>query len=138
VLAKEETAGLSKIEQYLTFAEQAEKTKQRLLDFLRAAKADRKSVVGYGAPAKGNTLLNYCGVGTDLIEYTVDRNPQKQGHFLPGTRIPIYSPDRIDQTKPQYVLILPWNIQEEIMRQMHRIREWNAQFVVPIPEVKVL
>ena len=103
-----------------------------------AAKADNKSVVGYGAPAKGNTLLNYCGVGRDLIDYTVDRSPHKQGHFLPGTHIPIYAPERVSETMPNYVLILPWNLKDEIMDQMRHIRQWGGQFIVPIPEVKVL
>ena len=103
-----------------------------------AAKADKKSVVGYGAPAKGNTLLNYCGVGTSLIDYTVDRSPHKQGHFLPGTRIPIYAPERISETMPDYLLILPWNLKDEIMQQMSYIRDWNGRFIVPIPEVQVL
>jgi hypothetical protein len=94
-------------------------------------------VVGYGAPAKGNTLLNYCAVGKDLIAYTVDRSPYKQGRFLPGTRIPIYSPDRIMETKPDYLLILPWNLKDEIMNQMKCIKEWNGRFVVPIPELKL-
>ena len=94
-------------------------------------------MVGYGAPAKGNTLLNYCGIGTDFIDYTVDRSPYKQGHLLPGTRIPVHSPDRIRETNPDYVLILPWNLKDEIMEQMSFIRDWNGRFVVPIPEVQV-
>jgi hypothetical protein len=95
-------------------------------------------VVGYGAPAKGNTLLNFCGVRTDFIDYTVDRSPHKQGQFLPGTRIPIHHPDRIIETRPDYVVILPWNLTEEITAQMSYIRDWNGRFVVPIPEVRVL
>jgi hypothetical protein len=94
-------------------------------------------VVGYGAPGKGNTLLNYCGIRTDFLDYTVDRNPYKQGKYTPGTHIPIYSPDRIEETRPDYVLILPWNFQEEIKQQMAFIRKWGGQFVVPIPEVKI-
>ena len=97
-----------------------------------------KTVVGYGAPAKGNTLLNYCGVGSDFIDYTVDRSPHKQGRFLPGTHIPICSPDRVRETKPDYVVILPWNLKDEIMSQLDYIRAWNGRFVVPIPEVKIL
>jgi SAM-dependent methyltransferase len=137
VLSKEEKAGLTNLDRYLAFGEQVKNTKRKFLEFLTAAKADKKSVAAYGAPAKGNTLLNYCGVGTDLIEYTVDRNPHKQGHLLPGTRIPIYAPDKINQTRPDYLLILPWNLKDEIMHQMRDIRQWNGRFVVPIPEVTV-
>ena len=93
--------------------------------------------MGYGAPAKANTLLNYCGIRTDLIDYTVDRSPHKQGHFLPGTHIPIYHPDRIDETQPDYLVILPWNLKDEIIEQMSHIRRWGGKFVVLIPEVKV-
>lgn len=106
--------------------------------FLIEAKDKGKSVVGYGAPAKGNTLLNYCGVRTDFLDYTVDRSPYKQEHLLPGVRIPIFHPDKIKETKPDYVLILPWNIRDEVMQQMSYIREWGGRFVVPIPEVKIL
>jgi hypothetical protein len=108
------------------------------LAFLVAAKNEGKIIVGYGAPAKGNTLLNYCGIRSDFLDYTVDRSPYKQGYYLPGVRIPIFSPDMIKKTKPDYVLILPWNIKDEVMQQMAFIREWGAQFVVPIPEVKIL
>ena len=101
------------------------------------ARSQGKTVAGYGAPGKGNTLLNYCGVRTDFLDYTVDRNPYKQGKFLPGTRIPIYPPDWIAQTKPDYVLILPWNFKDEIMHQLTYIRDWGGKFVVPIPEVQV-
>jgi hypothetical protein len=112
-------------------------TKRKLIEFLIQAKRAGKSVVGYGAPGKGNTLLNYCGIRTDFVDYTVDRNPYKQGKFLPGTHIPIFHPDRIKQTRPDYVLILPWNFKDEIMQQMATIRDWGGQFLVPIPEVKV-
>jgi hypothetical protein len=122
---------------YRAFAERVKETKRKLLKFLIAAKRDAKSIVGYGAPAKGNTLLNYCGVRTDFLDYTVDRNPHKQDHFLPGTRIPIFNPDRIQETKPDYVLILPWNLADEIMGQMRYIRRWGGRFVVPIPEVRI-
>jgi hypothetical protein len=101
------------------------------------AKSEGKSIAGYGAPAKGNTLLNYCGIRMDLIDYTVDRSPHKQGHSLPGTHIPVYHPDKIKETKPDYLLILPWNLKDEIMEQMSYIREWGGQFVVLIPEVRV-
>jgi len=137
LIAREKSAGYTSIEHYRSFENHVRKTKRGLLEFLIAAKDAGQSVVGYGAPAKGNTLLNYCGVGTDLIEYTVDRSPHKQGRFLPGSHIPICSPERVGQTKPDYVLILPWNIKEEIMDQMKHIREWNGRFVVPIPEVTV-
>ncbi|MEX0806632.1 MAG: class I SAM-dependent methyltransferase [Candidatus Binatia bacterium] len=136
--AREEAAAVANLETYVTFGEKVKHTKRKFLDFLIAAKNEGKSVVGYGAPAKGNTLLNYCGVRTDFIDYTVDRSPHKQGHFLPGTRIPIHHPDRIRETRPDYVLILPWNLTHEISAQMSYIREWNGRFVVPIPEVKVL
>ena len=137
VLSREEKAGLTNLEHYLAFGEQVKETKRKFLEFLTAAKSEKKSVVGYGAPAKGNTLLNYCGISTDLIDYTVDRSPYKQGHFLPGTHIPIYSPERIRQTMPDYLLILPWNLKDEIMDQMKYIKQWNGCFVVPIPEVRM-
>ena len=112
-------------------------TKRKLLEFLIQAKRAGKSVAGYGAPGKGNTLLNYCGIRTDFVDYTVDRNPYKQGKFLPGTHIPIYHPGRIKATKPDYVLILPWNFKDEIMRQIAYIQDWGGRFVVPIPEVRL-
>ncbi|MPZ78381.1 MAG: methyltransferase domain-containing protein [Deltaproteobacteria bacterium] len=136
--ARENAAGVTDLKTYVTFGEKVKHTKRKFLDFLIAAKNEGKSVVGYGAPAKGNTLLNYCGVRTDFIDYTVDRSPHKQSHFLPGTHIPIHHPDRIKKTRPDYVLILPWNLTEEITSQMSYIRDWNGRFVVPIPEVKVL
>ena len=135
--AKEAAAGLEDIETYLTFGEQVKATKRKLLKFLVEAKSQGKAIAAYGAPAKGNTLLNYCGVGRDFIDYTVDRSPYKQGLFLPGTHIPILHPDKIRETQPDYVLILPWNLKEEIMTQMAYIAEWGGQFVVPIPEVRV-
>ena len=130
---REEAAGLEKIETYASFAEQAKNAKCRLLECLISAKQARKSIVGYGAPGKGNTLLNYCGIRTDFIDYTVDRNPFKHGRFTPGTHIPICAPERIFETRPDYVLILPWNLKTEIMQQMARIREWGGKFIVPIP-----
>lgn len=135
--AKEIQAGLQRLETYLTFGEQVKQTKRKLLSFLIDAKAKGKTIVGYGAPAKGNTLLNYCGISTDFIDYTVDRSPYKQGLFLPGTHIPILHPDKIRETKPDYLLILPWNLKEEIMVQMSFISDWGGKFVVPIPEVQV-
>lgn len=134
---KEAAAGLEDIETYLTFGEQVKATKRKLLKFLIEAKSQGKTIAAYGAPAKGNTLLNYCGVGKDFIDYTVDRNPYKQGLFLPGTHIPILHPEKIRETQPDYVLILPWNLKEEIMTQMAYIAEWDGHFVVPIPEVRV-
>jgi ABC-type Fe3+-hydroxamate transport system substrate-binding protein len=119
------------------FAERVKETKRKLLEFLIEAKRKGKVIVGYGAPGKGNTLLNYCGIRSDFIEYTVDRNPYKQGKFLPGTHIPIYAPEKISETKPDYVFILPWNFRDEIMQQMGFIREWGGKFVVPIPEAQV-
>ena len=122
---------------YTRFSEQVRETKRKLLSFLIESKRLGKTVVGYGAPAKGNTLLNYCGIRNDFIDYTVDLSPHKQGLFLPGTHLPIYSPDRINETKPDFVLILPWNIKDEVMSQMANIREWGGQFVVPIPELQI-
>jgi 2-polyprenyl-3-methyl-5-hydroxy-6-metoxy-1,4-benzoquinol methylase len=135
--AKEISAGLNRLETYIFFEEKVKDTKSKLLKFLLTAKAEGKSIVGYGAPAKGNTLLNYCGVDKDLIDYTVDRNPHKQGLFLPGTHIPSLHPEKIRETKPDYLLILPWNLKDEVMQQMSFISEWGGQFVVPIPEVTV-
>jgi len=135
--SREETAGFDQLNHYLSFGPRVETTKRKLLSFLISAKQEGKHVVGYGAPAKGNTLLNYCGVRTDLIDYTVDRSPHKQGSFLPGVHIPIYNPERVRDTRPDYLLILPWNIREEVMQQMSFIREWGGKFVVPIPEVQV-
>lgn len=134
---RELAAGVTDLAYYSEFEEKAKETKRKLLEFLIEAKRAGKTVVGYGAPGKGNTLLNYCGIRTDFLDYTVDLNPHKQGNFLPGTRIPICHPDRIRQTQPDYVLILPWNLREEIMEQMQDIRAWGGQFVVPIPEVQV-
>jgi 2-polyprenyl-3-methyl-5-hydroxy-6-metoxy-1,4-benzoquinol methylase len=131
-------AGLRRIETYGRFAEQVKETKRNLLEFLIAAKRAGKSIVGYGAPAKGNTLLNYCGIGNDFLDYTVDRNPRKQGRYLPGSHLPICNPDRVRETRPDYLLILPWNLKDEIMQQMAFIREWGGRFVVPIPRVEVL
>lgn len=135
---KERRAGLTTLEGYTGFEAKVRKVKRDLLRFLIEACEAGKSVVGYGAPAKGNTLLNYGGIRTDLLAYTVDRSPHKQGRFLPGTRIPVYAPERIMETKPDYILLLPWNLQTEIMEQMQAARNWGARFVVPIPELKIL
>jgi hypothetical protein len=132
----EEEAGLGRIETYCSFPEHVHRIKRDLLRFLISARERGKTVAGYGAPGKGNTLLNYCGIRTDLVEYTVDRNPHKHGKFLPGTHIPIYPPERIGETRPDYVLILPWNLKDEIQSQLAYIREWGGRFVVPIPEVR--
>jgi len=134
---EEKAAGFSTIEHYFSFAQKVKETKFKLLDFLISAKRQGKSVVGYGAPGKGNTLLNFCGIRTDFIDYTVDRSSFKQGKLLPGTHIPIFHPDKISETKPDYLLILPWNLQHEIMNQMSYIRDWGGKFVVPIPEAIV-
>ena len=134
---REVNAGFTNMEHYSAFGEQVKETKRKLLEFLVNAKREGKSIAGYGAPGKGNTLLNYCGIRTDFLDYTVDRNPYKHGKFLPGTHIPIYPPEKINETKPDYVFILPWNFKDEIMSQMGGIREWGGRFVVPIPEVKV-
>ena len=138
VLADERAAGLDRADAYGRFAEQVRETKRRLLEFLIKAKREGKTVVGYGAPAKGNTLLNYCGVRSDFIDYTVDRSPQKQGTYLPGVRIPVHAPERIFQTKPDYVLILPWNLRDEVMAQMKGISAWGGKFVVPVPSAEVV
>ncbi|MBD2078555.1 class I SAM-dependent methyltransferase [Leptolyngbya sp. FACHB-17] len=137
LLEREKAAGFDKLETYAHFTEQVKETKRRLLEFLITAKQKGKTIAGYGAPGKGNTLLNYCGIRTDFLDYTVDRNPYKQNKFTPGTHIPIYSPEKIRETKPDYLLILPWNVKDEIMEQVSYIREWGGQFVVPIPEVKI-
>jgi 2-polyprenyl-3-methyl-5-hydroxy-6-metoxy-1,4-benzoquinol methylase len=135
---REIQAGYAGLAGYLAFEERAVRTREKLIEFLVAAKQAGKRVVGYGAPAKGNTLLNYCDITSDLIEYTVDRSPSKQGRFLPGTHIPIYEPERISATKPDYILILPWNLQDEIINQLSFARTWGAQFVVPIPEPRIV
>jgi len=138
VLADETRAKLDRVDGYESFASLVKETKVALVDFLLTAAKEGKKVAGYGAPGKSATLLHYCGIGKDLIEYTVDRSPHKQGRFLPGNHIPIYHPDRIRQTKPDYVVILPWNLKDEITEQLQFIREWGGRFVVPIPKVAVL
>ncbi len=135
---EEEASGVRRLDTYLHFSEKVQETKRNLLEFLIGAKRAGKRLVGYGAPGKGNTLLNYCGIRTDFLDFTVDRSPYKQGRYLPGTHIPILHPDRIREHRPDYVLILPWNFKDEIVEQMAYIREWGGKFVVPIPEVRVL
>lgn len=135
VLTDEKNAGLAAVSGYQGFAQQVKRTKQDLVEFLLTAAREGKSVAGYGAPGKSATLLHYCGIGRDLIEYTVDRSPYKQGRFLPGNHIPIHHPDRIRETQPDYIVILPWNLKDEIMAQLQFIREWGGKFVVPIPKL---
>jgi SAM-dependent methyltransferase len=137
VIEDEKRAGLDSVTGYQAFASQVRQTKFALMDFLLKAAQEGKSVAGYGAPGKSATLLHYCGIGKDLIQYTVDRSPHKQGRFLPGSRIPIYHPDRIRETKPDFVIILPWNLKDEIIKQLEFIREWGGRFVVPIPKVAI-
>lgn len=138
VLEAERAAGLTGIAGYVAFGEKVKATKRRLLKFLIEAKADGRTICGYGAPGKGNTLLNYCGVGPDFLDFTVDRNPHKHGCFTPGRRIPILPVEAIFEAKPDYVLILPWNLKDEIVRQMREIERWGGRFVVPIPSVAVI
>ena len=138
LLAAERRFGLDRLQRYADFDHQVRATKRELLRFLIDARASGKTVVGYGAPAKGNTLLNYCGIRRDFLDYTVDRSPHKQGLLLPGTRIPILAPDTIQETRPDYVLVLPWNLKDEIMAQMDCVRAWGGRFVIPIPQVAVI
>lgn len=138
ILKKEESAGLLNLDTYYRFGEKVNSTKRKLLNFLIQIKNDGKKIAGYGAPAKGNTLLNYCGIRTDFLDYTVDRSPHKQNKYLPGTHIPVKHPDIIKEDRPDYLLILPWNIKDEIIDQMSFIREWGGKFIIPIPEMKVL
>ena len=138
VLAAEEAAGLHTVAGHEGFAAAVLKIKSDLLGFLLAASADGRSVAGYGAPGKGNTLLNHCGIRSDLLSYTVDRSPVKQGKFLPGTHIPIYPPERLAETRPDYILVLPWNLREEITRQLSYAGSWGAKLVFPIPELEIV
>jgi 2-polyprenyl-3-methyl-5-hydroxy-6-metoxy-1,4-benzoquinol methylase len=138
LLAREHDYGLDRMETYQDFANRCQEVRYELLEFLIDARRQGKQVAGYGAPGKGNTLLNYCGIRSDLLAYTVDRNPYKQGKFLPGTHIPVYTPEKIDETKPDYLLILPWNLKHEVMHQMAHVREWGCKFVIPIPYPQVL
>ncbi len=136
--AREDVAGLSRLDTYVAFSRQVHETKRCLLEFLINAKRAGKQIAGYGAPAKGNTLLNYCGIRTDFIDYTVDRSPHKQGSYLPGTHIPVFAPEKLSETKPDYVVILPWNLRDEIIASMSHIRDWGGRFVTFIPEVEVI
>ncbi len=138
VLSLEEAAGLTRLDTYLGFRQKVLDTKIGLVEFLISAKRDGKKVAAYGAPAKGNTLLNVCGVRSDLIDYTVDVSPHKQGLYLPGTHIPIFSPNQVSRTRPDYLLILPWNLRSEITEQMSFIRDWGGKFVVPVPRLEII
>jgi SAM-dependent methyltransferase len=138
VLAEEESAGLHATAGHEGFAPAVLKIKSDLLGFLLAAASEGRSVAGYGAPGKGNTLLNHCGIRSDLLSYTVDRSPFKQGKFLPGTHIPIYAPERLAETKPDYILVLPWNLRDEISRQLSYVGSWGGKLVFPIPELDVV
>jgi hypothetical protein len=138
LLAREEAFGLTGLDRYRRFASQVEETKRGILELLIGLKRDGKRIAGYGAPGKGNTLLNYCGIRTDFLEFTVDRNPYKQGLYLPGTHIPILPPEEIQRRRPDYVFILPWNFKDEIIEQMAGIRAWGGQFIVPIPKARIV
>ena len=138
MLADEEAAGLHTVAGHEGFAREVLQIKSDLLGFLLTAAADGKSVAGYGAPGKGNTLLNHCGIRSDLLSYTVDRSPWKQGKFLPGTHIPIHAPERIAETRPDYVLVLPWNLKEEISQQLEYVRSWGGRLVFPIPALEIV
>jgi SAM-dependent methyltransferase len=134
---RELAAGLDRMETYATFAKQVAESKHALLELLIRLRREGKRVAGYGAPGKGNTLLNYCGIRTDFLDFTVDRNPYKHGRFLPGTHIPIHPPERIRECRPDYILILPWNLKTEILAQLAYAREWGAKFIVPIPVARI-
>lgn len=138
LLQREIDGGLNRIETYTSFSEKARKVKRDVLAFLIEARNAGKKVCGYGAPGKGNTLLNYCAIGPDLLDFTVDRNPYKHGRFTPGQHVPIYPVEMIDQERPDYILILPWNLKDEIVRQMRHVASWGAKFVTPIPTVTII
>jgi len=138
LLARERKLGFDDLDTYASFTRQVEQTKRRLLAFLIQAKDEGKTICGYGAPGKGNTLLNYCGIGTDFLDFTVDRNPYKQRGLTPGMRIPIKPVEAIDAAKPDYILILPWNLKDEIIEQMRHVADWGGKFIVPIPEMTVV
>jgi SAM-dependent methyltransferase len=138
LIVEEENTGLLDIPTYQAFAEQVKRTKRELLSFLISAKNAGKRICGYGAPGKGNTLLNYCGIGPDFLDFTVDRNPYKHGRYTPGMHIPIYPVEAIAEAKPDYILILPWNLKNEIVEQMRFVKDWGGKFVIPIPEVTII
>jgi hypothetical protein len=135
LLAREERAGYTSLELYTTYGRRVVEDKREILRFLMGLKDEGKRIVGYGAPAKGNTMLNYCGVRTDILDYTCDLNPHKQGNLLPGTHIPIRSPDALREDKPDVVLILPWNLKDEIMEQLSFVREWGGKFAARAPDL---
>jgi SAM-dependent methyltransferase len=136
--AREEAAGFRDVATYAAFEERVRETKRRLVGMLSELKSQGKRIVGYGAPGKGNTLLNYCGIRTDFLDFTVDRNPYKQGRFLPGTHIPILPPEQLDEARPDYIFILPWNFKDEILEQLGYAREWGGRFIIPIPEPTIV
>jgi SAM-dependent methyltransferase len=138
VIGRERSLGICDLSSYAAFGEQVKQTKRRLLTFLITAKNAGKKICGYGAPGKGNTLLNYCGIGTDFLDFTVDRNPYKHGRFTPGMHIPIYPVEAIVEAKPDYILILPWNLKNEIVRQMQFVKDWGGKFIIPIPQVSII
>jgi hypothetical protein len=138
VLEAEAAVGLHTVVGYEGFASEVLRVKTDLLTFLIGAAAEGKTVAGYGAPGKGNTLLNHCGIRSDLLSYTVDRSPHKQGMYLPGTHIPIYAPARLAETKPDYILVLPWNLRDEISNQLGYVRSWGGRLVFPIPELEIV
>ncbi len=138
LLSREKNLGVEELSYYSSFEEQVKETKRKILSFLIEAKRNGKKIVGYGAPGKGNTLLNYCGIRSDFIDFTVDRSTYKQGKLLPGTRIPIFDPSMIKKTKPDYLFILPWNLKDEIINQNNFIRDWGGKFVVPVPELEII
>jgi hypothetical protein len=134
---REYQLGYSQIETYTSYSRRVEKYRGELISFLQTIKREKKTIAGYGAPAKGNTLLNYCGITADLLPFTVDKNPHKQGHFLPGSHIPIYPTSKIDEYKPDYLFILPWNLKSEVSKQMEHIRHWGGKFITPIPGIEI-
>jgi hypothetical protein len=138
LLARERRLGFEDLATYASFGEQVKRTKRRLLSFLIQAKGAGKIICGYGAPGKGNTLLNYCGIGTDFLEFTVDRNPYKHGRFTPGMHIPIHEVETIDALEPDYLLVLPWNLKDEIIQQMRHVAAWGGRFILPIPELTII
>jgi hypothetical protein len=138
ILEREEQAGLRSPERYVRFAEEVKESKRALLDLLIRLRREGKQVVGYGAPGKGNTLLNYCGIRTDLLDYTVDRNPHRHGLYTPGTHIPIFEPEKIAETRPDYIVVLPWNLIDEISEQLEYVREWGGRLIVPIPYATIV
>ena len=138
LVARDEAVGLRAPDRYARFAEDVMESKRALLELLSSLRREGRSIAGYGAPGKGNTLLNYCGIRTDFVEYTVDRNPYKQGMYTPGTHIPIFPVERIAETRPDYLLVLPWNLIDEISEQLGHVAEWGGQLIVPIPTATVI